>query len=258
MEILLLIGALGLFCGIMSGVLGIGGGIIMAPLLLYIPPLFGLQALEMRTVAGLTIFQGLLACIFGVVAHNKFKRVSRELSCWMGAVIFGAALVGGVGANYVSNRLLLMVFGALAFLAAILMFAGPKAQREPDDIRRLEFKRGRAVAVAGGVGLLGGLVGQGGSFILIPLMTAFVKIPTRIALASNLAIVSLATAAAFSGKALTGQIDWLLAFPLLLTVVPAAYLGGHLSQRLPVLFLRRTLAGVIALAAVRIWYSLFS
>ena len=64
MEILLLIGTLGIFCGFLSGVLGIGGGIIMAPLLLYVPPLFGFEPLPMRTVAGLTIMQGLVACIF--------------------------------------------------------------------------------------------------------------------------------------------------------------------------------------------------
>jgi uncharacterized membrane protein YfcA len=76
---------------------------------------------------------------------------------------------------------------------------------------------------------------------------------------SNLAIVLLSTAAAFIGKAVTGQIEWLLAAPLLLTVVPAAHLGGRLSRRVPVVRLRRVLAVLIATAAVRIWMSvLFS
>jgi hypothetical protein len=258
MEILLLIGALGILCGFLSGVLGIGGGIIMAPLLLYVVPLCGFEPLPMRTVAGLTIMQGLVACIFGALAHKKFNCVSEKLTCWMGAAIFGAALVGGVGANYVSNRLLLMVFGTLAFSAAVLMFIKQKEDEERPDVKALVFSRWRAVSVAGGVGLLGGLVGQGGSFILIPLMTSFVKIPTRIALGSNLAIVLLSSAAAFIGKALTGQIEWLLALPIIVTVIPAAYLGGHFSQKVPVLILRRCLAIVIALAAIRIWYSLLN
>jgi uncharacterized membrane protein YfcA len=138
------------------------------------------------------------------------------------------------------------------------MFIKQKEDEERPDVKALVFSRWRAVSVAGGVGLLGGLVGQGGSFILIPLMTSFVKIPTRIALGSNLAIVLLSSAAAFIGKALTGQIEWLLALPIIVTVIPAAYLGGHFSQKVPVLILRRCLAIVIALAAIRIWYSLLN
>ena len=101
-------------------------------------------------------------------------------------------------------------------------------------------------------------MGQGGSFILIPLMTAFVRVPTRIAIGSNLAIVLLATTAAFIGKAVTGQVEWLLAAPLVLTVVPAAHLGGRVSRRVPVARLRRVLAILIAAAAVRIWMSVVS
>ena len=91
MEILLLIGALAVVGGFLSGLLGIGGGIIMAPLLLYVPPLFGFEPLPMRMVAGLTIIQGLVACIFGALAHKKFNFVSGKLTVWMGTAIFVAA-----------------------------------------------------------------------------------------------------------------------------------------------------------------------
>jgi len=256
MELIVLIGVLGLFCGFLSGVLGIGGGIMMAPLLLYVPPLFGFDSLSMRTVAGLTIVQGLVAAIFGVSAHHQYDRVSTKLTLWMGATIFVAALIGGAGAALVPNRVLLFIFGGLAVAAAALILFGSDRESSAPQTSELDFSRARAVFSAGAVGLLGGLVGQGGSFLLIPLMTAFVKIPHRIALGSNLAIVLLAGAAAFAGKALTGQIEWLLASPILVTVVPAAYLGGHISQKVPVAVLRRCLALVIALAAMRVWISL--
>lgn len=105
------------------------------------------------------------------------------------------------------------------------------------------------------VGLLGGLVGQGGSFILIPLMTSFIHIPTRIAIGSNLAIVLLSTSAGFIGKAVTGQIEWLLTVPIILTVIPAAIIGSHVSRRAPVARLRWILAILIAVAAIRMWGS---
>lgn len=255
MAILLVIAALGILTGFLSGLLGIGGGILMAPLLLYVPPLLGLEPLSMRVVAGLTIVQGLAACVSGALAHRKFQFVSDRLAAVMGTSIFVAAAIGGAGAKFVPNRWLLAVFGALALAGAALMMVSRPGDSEDPQVHGLSFSRSRAISTATGVGLLGGLVGQGGSFILIPLMTFFVRIPTRIAIGSNLAIVLLSSAAGFLAKAATGQIAWSLAVPLVLTVAPAAHLGGRLSHRVPVARLRKILALLIALAAVRIWIS---
>ena len=257
MGIYLLIAFLGTICGFFSGLLGIGGGIIMAPLLLYVPPLLGFEPLSMHTVAGLTIVQGLVACISGVIVHKRFNSVSGRLTGWMGTSIFITALVGGAGSEYASQHLLLLIFGILALLAAVLMLKPTAKEIKTPVVADLSFSIWRAVSTAGGVGVLGGMVGQGGSFILIPLMTSFVNIPTRIAIGSNLAIVLLSSAAGFLGKAFTGQIEWLLAIPIVLTVVPAAQLGGILSHRVPVVKLRKILGVLIAAAAVRILISAF-
>lgn len=256
MELSLLIGCLGLVCGFLSGLLGIGGGILMAPLLLFVPPFFGFEPLAMRTVAGLTIVHGLAACMVGAFAHNKFHFVSGRLTVWMGSAIFIASFLGGVASKYVDNTVLLILFGCLAVAASVMMFMPKEQDQESPDINTLEFSRWRGLSTAAGVGVLGGMVGQGGSFILIPLMTSYVRIPTRIAVGSNLAIVLLSTAAAFTGKAMTGQIEWLLTIPIVLAVIPAASLGGYVSKNVPVLMLRRLLALFIALAAIRIWLSL--
>jgi len=256
METYLLIGCIGTFTGFISGLLGIGGGILMAPLLLYVPPLFGLEPYSMRIVAGLTIVMALLGCLSGGLTHRKFSFVSNKLVACMGASIFFAALIGGAATRFVSNEILLFVFSCMAFVAAILMLAQTKNDMENPNATNLEFPKTRAVTAATGVGLLGGLVGQGGSFILIPLMTAYVKVPTRIAIGSNLAIVFLSSLAAFIGKAITGQIEWILSIPIVLTVLPAASFGGYVSQKIPVKWLRTLLAVFIGLAAVRMWGSL--
>lgn len=256
MEVFLLIGGLGVISGFLSGLLGIGGGIVLAPLLLFAPPFFGLEPLSMRVVAGLTVVQGLAACLSGALTHHKFNFVSDRLALCMGGTIFVAAAVGGAGARFASNQTLLFVFACLAFAAAILLLIPVGLESEQPNVKALEFSWRRAVTTAAGVGLLGGLVGQGGSFILIPLMTSYVRIPTRIAIGSNLAIVLLSSLAALIGKMITGQIQWLLALPVVLTVIPAAALGGLVSQQVPVLGLRRLLAIFIGLAAFRMWWSL--
>jgi len=255
MDLPILVGSLGLATGFVSGLLGIGGGIVMTPLLLYVPPLFGMPPLSMKVVAGLTIVQGLTACVSGALTHRRFHFVSGRLTAWMGTTIFVAALIGGAGAKYLPNRWLLALFALLALTAVLLIFLPTANDPESPAIDSFSFRRLRAVVSAGSVGLLGGLVGQGGSFILIPLMTSFLKVPTRIAIGSNLAIISLSSLAAFLGKALTGQILWNLALPIVLSVVPAAYLGGRISRLVPVKSLRLLLAVCIAAAALKIGIS---
>lgn len=257
MGIYLLIAFLGIICGFFSGLLGIGGGIIMAPLLLYVPPILGFEPLSMHVVAGLTIVQGLVACISGVIVHKRFNSVSGRLAGWMGTTIFIAALIGGAGSEYASQHELLLIFGMLALLAAILILKPRVKEKKTPPVSELSFSLWRAISTAGSVGVLGGMVGQGGSFILIPLMTSFVRIPTRIAIGSNLAIVLLSTIAGFLGKALTGQIEWLLSIPIVITVIPATQIGGVLSHKVPVVKLRKILGILITVAAVRILISAF-
>jgi uncharacterized membrane protein YfcA len=72
-----------------------------------------------------------------------------------------------------------------------------------------------------------------------------------------MAIVLLSTTAGFIGKAVTGQIEWLLAVPIVLTVIPATQIGGILSHKVPVVKLRKILGVLIAAAAVRILISAF-
>lgn len=255
MEILLLIAIMGALTGFLSGLLGIGGGIVMAPLLLYTPVIFNLPSLGMHTVAGLTIVQGLAACIAGGMAHKRSGYYSKELVLWMGSVFFIASFTGGVISRFVSAEMLLFVFAVLAFSASVIMFFRLEREEPLPDIAQFSFSRPRAVLVAAAIGLLGGLVGQGGSFILIPLMITLMQIPTRIAIGSNLAIVFLATFAAFLGKALTSQIEWMLTIPIILTVIPFSYLGARVSNRVQVDNLKIIFAVCIAFAAFRIGFS---
>ncbi len=249
---------LGLGISFASGFLGIGGGIIMAPALLYLLPATGAATLDIKTITGLTITQGLFACLSGAIRHGKYSYVSPPLVIYMGSAILVSALIGAVVSGWMPNNVLVGIFATLALVAAVLMFI-PRHQLDGEpSLDEVRFNKGAAVAVAAAVGLLGGMVGQGGSFILIPLMLFVLKIPIRIALGSNLAIIFMSSAAGFGGKLVTGQVPLLLALALVVGALPGAQLGGYLSKRTPPRILRAALAFVIAFAAVRIWYDIFT
>ena len=252
MALLLAILVVGFTVSCLSGFLGIGGGIVMAPVLLYLLPLLGVADFGMREVSGLTITQALFACLSGAVRHNKYRSVNRRLVGWMGSSILLSALAGSLLSSQVSNAVLMQIFAGLAIVAAVLMCLPKKDDELVVDANAVTVHVPLAVAIAVAIGLLGGMVGQGGSFILIPLMLYVLRLPTRVAVGTNLALVFCASLAGFAGKFATGQIPLLPAAVLVAGAIPGAQLGSVFSRRTDPKWLRVGLAFIVGVAAVGI------
>jgi len=249
-ALLTIVFAIGIVGGGLSGLLGIGGGIVTAPLLLYLPRFFGLEPLTMHAIGGLTISQALFASVCGSFGHWRTGNVDRRLAVVMSGVIFLAALAGGAGSHWFSHRFLLGLFLLLSLAAAVMILL-PQPRQAGNGYVPGSFSTPAAASVALGIGLLGGLVGQGGSFILIPLSVALLRVPLRVAMASNMVIIFFASLAGFLGKAATGQIPLLLAGALLAGILPGSLAGVALSQRVPTGALRLALGGLILAACAR-------
>ncbi len=243
---------------VVSGLLGIGGGIVLTPLLLYLPPALGFSPLDMKEVAGLTMVQGLFGAASGVLRHSRYGFVNRTIVRYMGSTIALSSLLGAVVSHFVEAHTLQAIFAGLAVIAAGLMFIPRRENDEQANGKELHFNRPLAIAVAATVGGLGGMVGQGGAFILVPLMLYVLRLPTRITLGSSLGIVLFSALAGFTGKVGTGQIDLFLAAFLVAGAVPGAQLGGYLSKRVSAVRLRKVLAILIVLTAVKMWYELLA
>ncbi len=238
--------------GILSGLLGLGGGIILAPTLLYLPPVLGLGPLDMRAVAGLTMTHALFASLSAAWRHQQSHMICWPLVRWMGFTIFVASFVGATASKAVSTDILQAVFALLAFVAGVIMVL---PQKEFTSARAdASFSRPLAVGIAGTIGALGGLVGQGGSFLLIPSIVSLLQVPLRIAVGTNLPIVALASLSGFSGKLMTHQIPVEIGLALVFGAVPGAQIGSVLSRRAPTPFLRGLLATIIILVAVSMGY----
>ncbi len=241
----------GLVVGFVSGMLGIGGGIIMAPLLLYVPPLLGVGQLDMKDVAGLTMVQGLVATLSGVLVHRRFRFVSKELVIWMGSSIAVASLTGASLSKWAPEAALRGIFAIIALVAATMMFLPKREAREDFTAEQVSFSKPLAVTAAAFVGFFTGMVGQGGAFLLIPTMLYVLRLPIRVVIGSSLGIVFFSALAGFIGKLGTGQIPFLPALALVASVVPSAQLGGYVSRRTPTKVLRTMLAAFIALTAIK-------
>jgi uncharacterized membrane protein YfcA len=115
----------------------------------------------------------------------------------------------------------------------------------------------KAVLIGVVVGFLLGLIGQGGAFIIIPILLYILKIPLRVALGSTLAIGLFSSTAGSVGKIATGQVPFLMTVALLLGAVPAARLGSIISRKTKVQSLRWLLAIIISATAIKVWSGIF-
>jgi uncharacterized membrane protein YfcA len=249
---------LGLGGGFLSGLLGLGGAIFMIPLLLYVPPLLGFQALDMKAVAAISMVQVLSASLTGMLVHKKNKFVSSSLMLYMGSCSAVGNLAGSVLSKHTKSAFLLGIFATLAVIAAVVMFIPRREQGENIAPQNLQYNKPLASGVSLFIGGFGGMVGAPGAFIYIPAMIYLLNIPTRIVIGSTLGIVLLGAITGTIGKMATGQIIWPYAIALVLGTIPGAQFGGNVSKKVNTKHLRLAIAVIIAITGLRIWYQILT
>jgi len=253
-----LIFAIGLLGGLASGLLGIGGGIVLAPMLLYLAPALGHSPIGMKTVSGLTMVQSCAASLAAARVHHRFRFLHRRLVAVVAPPLALASFGGAFASRLVDGKVLLALFAGMALIAAAVMCI-PKPQADHEvSLESVTFRAPLAITLALVLGTLGGLVGQSGSFLLIPILIYVLQIPTRIALGSSLGIVLCAAVFGTIGKVFAGQVDLGLVFPLVPGALLGAHFGGHWSRKVATQNLRYGVGLVSALAAARILYGLGS
>jgi uncharacterized membrane protein YfcA len=251
-AVLFVLGVVGAF---VSGLVGVGGAIVMIPLLLYGPPLLGVGALDIKTVAAITMVQVFVAAVSGMIAHGRHRAVNRRLALVGGSAMAAGSLIGAVASKAVPDRWLLVVFAAMVTVSFVLMLLPepPPDVTAPAEVK--EYSAPLTAATAGLVGLAAGLVGAGGAFLLVPLLLVVVGVPIRVTIGSSLAITAVSATAGVLGKAVTGQIPVLSALLVSAGALPGAQLGAAASRRLSGVALKRALLVVIVLTGVKVWWS---
>ncbi|WP_174733475.1 sulfite exporter TauE/SafE family protein [Mesobacillus harenae] len=235
-----------------SGMLGIGGSIIKYPMLLYIPPLFGMAAFSAHEVSGISAVQVFFATIGGVWAYRKGGYLNKTLILYMGGSILIGSFIGGFGSKAMSEDGINIVYGLLALIAAVMMFV-PKKGIDDIPLDQVKFNKGLAAGLALIVGIGSGIVGAAGAFLLVPIMLVVLKIPTRMTIASSLAITFISSIGATVGKLSTGQVAFYPALIMIIASIIAAPLGAMAGKKMNTKALQIILALLISGTAIKIW-----
>jgi uncharacterized membrane protein YfcA len=260
METAFLTAALGGVIGAILAATGAGGGILAVPMLVFGLHLGVAQAAPMGLIA-----VGMSAAV-GAGLGLRDGIVRYRAAALIGVLGMAVAPLGVALAGWLPNPPLMTAFALVLALNAwrTLRKAGtvaPGSGRPPCVLHpqrgRLLWTRpcARALAAIGALsGLLSGLLGVGGGFVIVPALGRYTDLPARSILATSLAVIALVSAGAITAAAARGRVDWGMALPFALGAVVAMLTGRRFVAAAPPARLQRLFALVsLAAAALMLW-----
>ena len=186
---LALAASLSLVIGVVLGMLGGGGAILMLPMLVYA------VGLEPKTAIAMSLFVVGATSVVGMIVHARAGNVRWKVGGMFGLTAMAGAYGGGQLAHRIPGAVLLVLFGIVMVVTAIAMLKGRKATATEPHTLRLE----RALGLGAAVGLMSGLVGAGGGFLIVPALTLFGGLAMREAIGTSLFVIALQSFAGFAG-----------------------------------------------------------
>lgn len=243
MTVVAAVGAL--MVGLTLGLLGGGGAIVTVPVLVYA---LGLDP-KLAVVMALPIVGGVSA--IGVIQHWRQGNVDFRTAGAFGLAAMAGAFGGAKLAQFISGTLQLLLLAALMLGSAYSMLRSPKITAVESDTRNL----GPTVLLVGlGVGVLTGLLGIGGGFLLVPALVVLANVPMRQAVGTSLTVIAMNTVAGYLGY--RGQVDvpWTLVLQFGAIAAVGIVVGSALVPRIPQAGLKKSFGVLlILLSALIIW-----
>ena len=260
----------GVFVGVMSGLLGVGGGTIMVPIFRLA---FGMSPLASTATS---LFAIIPTSISGVVAHARAKTCVPKLGLALGV---GGAVMSPMGvwlASVSPGWLVICVAAIVIGFSAFKMFkkavkcaptpragraggnvqaASAKAMPDQPVLSRKQYLQGACIGLI--AGLASGYVGVGGGFIMVPLMLAVLGIPMSLASGTSLIAIMILAIPGVIEQGLLGNIEYLAGIAIVVGSIPGALVGARLVRMVPERQLRFIFGGFLLAAAVMLMLNEF-
>lgn len=276
----LIIAGIGAFVGFLSGLLGVGGGFLLSPVLIF----YGVPAVVAVSTQANQVMANSIA---GAASHWREGGVDTRL----GAVILGGGVTGsaiGVGVFTLLRRfglieatVSILYIILLTVIGALMLWESVRSTRQGggDPRRRgrlrawtrtMPWKRrfprsGLYISLAPpliigfGVGLLAAILGVGGGFILGPAMVYLLGVPTRVMVGTSLFVIIFLTGFVTFLQAVANQtVDIVLAALLMVGGVAGARFGAIAGRRMKAAHLRMLLALLVLGVGLRLAFQRFA
>lgn len=256
--IILLLG--GVFAGLLSGMLGIGGGILVVPLLIYLLPVMGLPAsIVVPTAIGTSLATIAVTTLSSAYAHHRHGNIEwswvKQLAPML---VLGGALGSWLGMS-INPLLLQRVFAVMLLILALRMIWKRQPRNKDKAIKNWKIR-----SMGSGIGAISALIGIGGGALVVPLLHYYqVSMARAVAIAAVCSVVL----SAFStllyatvgsnthGLAISGLVGFLYVpawLGIAATSVLFAPVGAKLATRLPVRYLQRVFASLLIVVSIHL------
>ena len=254
---------MGLFVGFFAGLLGIGGGLILVTLMVY---LFSIQGFPQDRLLHLALGTSLTSIVFTSIsslrAHHKHGAVRWDILRTVVAGLVLGTLLGTVVADQMKSKYLAIFFVVFVYYSAVQMFADVK----PKPSRQLPGRAGMSLSAIA-IGVVSSLVGVGGGVMTIPLMS-LCNVPMRQAIGTSAALGLPIAIAGSIGFIITGlgkdhlpplSVGYVY-LPALTGIVIGTFFtvpwGARMAHSMPVTRLKKIFAIILFLLATKMLWSL--
>ncbi|PSK66309.1 hypothetical protein B0E53_01764 [Micromonospora sp. MH33] len=233
---------LAVLIGVSLGLLGGGGSILAVPLLVYVADLPAKEA-----IATSLLVVGATSAV-GVIPHARAHRVR-----WRTGLIFGfagmtGAYAGGRLAEFIPAGFLLTGFAVMMLATAVAMIRGRRGAEGRPVPHELPVLRVILDGVV--VGLVTGLVGAGGGFLVVPALALLGGLPMPVAVGTSLVVIAMKSFAGLAGYLSSVSINWGLAAAVTAAAIAGSFVGGRLAGRIPADILRKVFGWFVVVMGV--------
>ena len=192
--------ALALVVGLAMGLLGAGGSILSVPIFVYLLNFEAKEAIAMSlAVVGVT-------SLVGAARHAQSGNVNMKVALIFGPVAMVGTYLGARLSVFFSGNAQLALFGAVMLTSAFFMLRDRNP--EPHKMRHPRLVYEVIVIEALVVGMLTGLVGVGGGFMIVPVFVLLLGLPMKQAVGTSLLVIALKSFAGFAGYLGQVEVAW--------------------------------------------------
>lgn len=232
---------LSVLIGVSLGLLGGGGSILTVPILTMA------AGMETKAAIASSLFVVAVTSAAGAISHARAGRVRWRVGIIFGLAGMAGAFGGGRIAAYIPGSVLMTLFGLMMAATAIAMLRGPTTAK-PSTVTDLPTSKIIAEGVV--VGVVTGLVGAGGGFLVVPALVLLGGLSMELAVGTSLVVISMKSFAGLAGHLGHVSIDWPIVLAVTGTAVIGSFIGGRLAGRIPPATLRRGFGVFIIVMAV--------
>ena len=225
--------------GLSLGLLGGGGSILTVPILTYV------AGLDPKEAIAASLFVVGATSAVSAITHARNGRVKWRTGLVFGAAGMAGAFGGGLLGGHIPGTILMIAFALMMVATSIAMIRGRKNKTAATHNSELPVLKVILEGLV--VGLVTGLVGAGGGFLVVPALALLGGLTMPVAVGTSLVVIALKSFAGLGGYLTTVSLDWGLVAAVTAAAIAGSIIGSRLAGRIPEAALRKGF-GIFVLA----------